>query len=291
MVNARNATLSQRPKALNAVGMGRPINIDLSTMLNSPMLVPGIGNSIVARELVSVDDSSSSHVFANKRHDSGTFDIGDDRCGNFAMPLDNTDYGSLAFCPTASLASPNPAEIRFVNFDLAVKGNSIFTEQCPDLFEHSPRCFVGDTSYPLEFHSRMSRTCSGYPKHSIKPSPKRRSRLVEDSTRSRVDLMPTVIALVARSVLNPVVLSYLVANRAIDAIRKSVVFKPLKASIVIRELMLKLCQCVLLKLCLDLVSHFRIPLIHVVYHKSYVLSRDTYLIFILDKYSRGDIGT
>ena len=90
--------------------------------------------------------------------------------------------------------------------------------------------------------------------------------------------MPAVIALVARSSLNPVVLRYLVARRAMDTIRISVVFKPLKNSIVIRKITLKFCQCVLLKFSFNSIVHFRIPFIHVLYHNIYVVSRDTYHI-------------
>jgi hypothetical protein len=88
MVNATNTTLSQRPKTLNAIGMGIPVNIDFRTMLNSPVFISGIGNSVIAREFISIDNGSLSHVLADKRHDSGTFDIGDNRdCRLFLRSL------------------------------------------------------------------------------------------------------------------------------------------------------------------------------------------------------------
>jgi hypothetical protein len=259
MVNARNATLCQRPKTLNTVGMSIPINIDFSTMLDSLMPISGIGNPVIAREFVSIDNGSPSHVSADKRHDSRTFDVGNDRGGDFALPLDYANDGCLAFRTTASFAPPSTAKIGLVNLYFAVKGDSVFAKQSPDLLEHSPCCFVGDTSHSLKLFGRVSRAGSGYPEHGVKPSPQRRGGLMEDSISSRINLMPAIIALIARSALNLVVLSYLVANRTIDTVRPSVVFEPLKAGIIVRKLTLKLCQCVPLKLCLNSIGHFSYP--------------------------------
>ena len=276
MIDARDTTLRQRPEALNAVGVGIPVDIDLSTMLDSLVPVSRHCDSVIAMELIGIDSGSPSYITPNERHDGRTFDVGYDGGSDSPLPLDYADDGSFALCSPSSLAPSDSAEIGLVNFDLTVKRDSIFAEQSPDLLEHSPSGFVSDSSYPLKFLGGMPRACSGHPEHSIEPSRERSSRLVEDGISSRVNLMPAMVALVTWPTLNPMVLSYLVANRAMNPVWPSVVLQPLKDSIIVREFRLKLLQGILLKFRPRSVGHCSIPPIHVLYHKMYVVSRDSY---------------
>ena len=277
MIDTRDTTLCQRPEAFDAVGMGIPIDIDLSTVSNSLVPVSCLRNPVIAMELVGVDDGSPSHIPLDEGHDCRTLDVGDNGSGDLPLPLDYANDGGFAFCSSSSLTPSNSAKIGLVNLDFAIKRDSIFAEQSPDLLEHSPRCLIGDASYPLKLFGGVPRAGSGHPEHSVKPGCKRCGRLVEDGIGGRVNLMPAVVALVARSALNPVVFPYLVANRAMNPVWPSVVLKPLKDSIVVREVTLKLAQAILLKFCSCSVSHCSIPPIHVLYHKMYVVSRDSYL--------------
>ena len=276
MVDSRDSTLRQAPEALDSVSVGILIDVDLSTVLDSLVPVSSLRNPIVAVEFVSIDDGSPSHILLDEGHDGGAFDIGDNRCGNMPFPLDYADNGGFALGSPSSLAPSDSAEIGLVNLDLTIKRDSIFAEQCPDLPEHSPSCLVGDSSYPLKLFGRMARACSGHPEHRIEPGCKRGGRLVEDSVSSRIDLMPAIVALVARSALNPVVLRHLVTNWAMESVWPSVLFQPPKNRIIVREVTLKLIQAVLLELCRHSFCHCSIPPIHVLYHKIYVVSRDSY---------------
>ena len=268
MIDTRDTTLRQRPEALDAVGVDIPVDIDLSTMLNSLVPVSRHCDSGIAMELISIDDGSSSHIPLDEGHDGRTLDIGDNGSGDNPLPLHYANDGSFAFRSPSSLAPSNSAEIGLVNLDLTVKRDSVFTEQSPDLLEHSPSCLVGDSCYPLEFFGGMPRAGRGHPEHSVKPSRERSGRLMEDGVGSRINLMPAIVALVARTALNPVVLPYLVANRAVNSVWPAVVPQPLKDSIIVREFRLKLLQRVLLKFRSCSVSHRSIPPIHVLYHKS-----------------------
>jgi len=268
MIDTRDTTLGQRPEALDAVSVGIPVDIDLSTMLNSLMLVSRHCNSVIAMELIGIDSGSLSYIAPDEGHDGRTFDVGYDGGSDSPLPLDNTDDGSFTFRPSSSLAPSDSAEIGLINFNLAVKRDSIFAEQSPDLLEHSPSRLVSDSSYPLKLFGGVPRACGGHPEHSVEPSRERCGRLVEDGVSSRIDLMPAIVALVARPILNPVVLSYLIANRAMDSVWPSVVLKPLKDSIIISKILFEFLQGVLLKLRSCSVSHCSIPPIHVLYHKS-----------------------
>lgn len=54
MINTRNATLNQRPKAFNAVGVDIPIHIDFGMVVNSLMSITNPSHSIIGGEFVSV---------------------------------------------------------------------------------------------------------------------------------------------------------------------------------------------------------------------------------------------
>jgi len=282
MIDSRDATLGQRPEALDSVGVGILIDIDLSTMLNSLVPVSSIGNPIVAVELIGIDDGSPSHVTLDEGHDGGAFDIGDNRCGDMPLPLDYADDGGFALGSPSSLAPSDSAEVGLIDFNLTVKRDSIFAEQCPDLPEHSPSSLVSDSSYPLKLFGRMPRAGSGHPEHGIEPGRERSSRLVEDGVGSRINLVSAIIALVARSALNPVVLCHLVANWAMQSVWPSVILQPLKNRIIVREVTLELTETVLLELYRHSFGHFSIPPIHVLYHKMYVVSRDSYQILFVN---------
>jgi len=277
MIDSRDATLCQRPEALGGVGVGIPLHIDFSTMLDSFVPISSLGEPVVAVELIGIDNGSPSHILLDKRHDGGAFDIRNNRGGDFPLPLDYADNGGFALGSPPSLASSDSAKIGFVNFDLTVKRDSVFPEQCPDLLEHSPCRLISDSSYPLKLFGGVSRASGSHPEHGIEPSAEGSGRLVEDGVGGRIDLMPAIIALVARSALNPVVLSHLVANGAMDSVWPSVLFQPLKNRMIVREVTLELAQAVLLELCRHSLGHFSIPLTHVLYHKIYVVSRDSCL--------------
>ena len=76
----------------------------------------------------------------------------------------------------------------------------------------------------------------------MKPSLKRRARLVVDSVGGRVNVMPAVLARVGFTRSYFVMLRNLVARLAKDTVRVQVIFQPFKASIIGWKLRLEILE-------------------------------------------------
>jgi hypothetical protein len=272
MINTGYATLNQRPEPLYAVGVDVPTSIFPIVMANSKVDETKPRHSIIAGELIGVEDCPSVNLSGYVGDKSMPLYIGDDACHHLPVPLCNTDDFAFAFSTTPTLALLFATDIGFISLNLTSKSGKTLLKKLSYLPEHAPSRLVGDTRFPLDLLGGYSAPCGRHLVDCLKPSPKRRSRLVEDSASNGVDLMPTVIALIAWATSDLVVLSHLLAIKAVNAIRVTMVFNPLKASIVIGELIIKVFNSVF--------SHFLIPFLHVLYHNLYMLSRDNYLINI-----------
>lgn len=277
MIDTRYATLDQTPEVLDIVGVCSPTNIDLGTVHNPLMVIAKPCYVVVAQKFIGVKNCIRGYIPPNERDKGGTLDIRDDRSHDLPLPLNYAYDGSFAFCSPSTLPTPDPADVGFVSLNFTREDRRVFVKESSDLIEHTPSCLVGNACFPLKFLGGMSRPSGSHPEHCLKPSRERSSGLVEDGVGSRVDLMPAVIALVARSFSKLVVLCNLVANRAVDAVWVAVALKPLKAGIIIRELPLKVLGGVFRRLVFGSSFHF-IPPIHVLYHNKYVVSRDSCLI-------------
>jgi hypothetical protein len=55
MIDARDATFQEAPKALNGVCVDVAHDIDLRSVVNTPMPIPHSGETIVARKFIGVD--------------------------------------------------------------------------------------------------------------------------------------------------------------------------------------------------------------------------------------------
>jgi hypothetical protein len=155
------------------------------------------------------------------------------------MPLNYPDNGNFAFSTSASFAMPDPAYISFVNFDFASKDRIGFTKQSPNLFEHSPSGFVGNSSFSFNLLGRYTASGRRHSMYDLEPSPQRGSRFMEYRASKRVNMVSTIVTGVTGAVRNLVVLSYSMAVRAFNTLRPAMVLYPLKASIVIRESFVK----------------------------------------------------
>ncbi len=83
MIDTRNTTLNQRPKAFNAIGMNIPTHIDLGMVVNPLMLVANPSHSVVGGELVSVEGGGTSDTPINEGNDSLSLNIR----GNYSNDL------------------------------------------------------------------------------------------------------------------------------------------------------------------------------------------------------------
>ena len=75
MIDTRNTTLNQRPKAFNAVGVDIPIDIDFGMVVNSLMLVTEPSRSVVGRELIGKESGITRNLTSHKGGESVSLNI------------------------------------------------------------------------------------------------------------------------------------------------------------------------------------------------------------------------
>jgi hypothetical protein len=271
MIDARYATLDERPEALDAIRVDFATHIFLGVMLNPQVRISQPSHVVVAGELVCEENRIAVNRSSHEGDKSMPLDIGNHLSHNLAVSFHSADNLCLALCATATLASPNSANIGLVNLYLTYKVLKVLTQKGADLLEHSPGRLVGHASLPLDLLSRDTASSGGHTIDNFKPSLEWRGGLVEYRPSSRVDLMTAVVALIARPSLGFVMLRYLLAYRTGNALWPSVVFNPFQAIIISGKFFVEI-------LC-SIFSHLFIPFHHVLYHKYYTVSRDNYLLF------------
>ncbi len=270
MIDTRDATLDQRPKPFDAVGVDFATDILFVMVANPEMLVADSGHVVVGRELVSKQHGFPIDIASHERDKGVPFHIGDNCGDDLALPLGGTENLCFALSATPTLAVPHTADIGLVNFNLAREWLVVFVEEGADLLEHSPSRLVGHAQFPFKLLGGNAATGGRHDIDSLKPSPERSRRLVEYRAGKRGHLMPAVVAFVNWSLGKFVMLRYLIADWAFNPVRVAVVLYPLKAGIGVRECLVKVFSRKLF--------HFFHPSHHVLYHKHYMMSRDNYQI-------------
>ena len=103
MINTRNTTLNQRPKALNAVGVNIPIYIDLGAMVNTLVPVTKSSHVVVAREFVSKQRGITGNFISHERNKRVSFNVGHNFGHNFTTSLNSTNNFGFTLCPSTTL--------------------------------------------------------------------------------------------------------------------------------------------------------------------------------------------
>ena len=68
MINTRNTTLYQRPKAFNTIGVDITLDIDFRMVVNPFMFITKHSHSIIGGELVSIECSVLRDLISHKRN-------------------------------------------------------------------------------------------------------------------------------------------------------------------------------------------------------------------------------
>ena len=246
MIDTGYATLNQRPKAFNTVGVNIPVDIDFGMMVNPLMPVTHSGHSVVGGELISIEDGLARYLLVNKGNDGVALNIGGNLGNNLSASLDSADDFRFPLCATPTLALALTTYISFVNLYLTIEVSNILTKQGSNLVEHAPSCFISNTHLSLDLLGRDTTSSRSHAVDSLKPCSQRRGGFVEYSARSGINLMPAVIALIARATSNLVVLRYLVALGAVDTPRPAMLLNPLKAGLIGREFLVEICKRIFL---------------------------------------------
>jgi hypothetical protein len=133
--------------------------------------------------------------------------------------------------------------------------------------EHTPSCLIGNSHFSLDLLGRDTASGRSHAVDSLKPYSKRCRGLVKYRASSRVDLMPTIITLIAWATSNPMMFGYLVALGAVNTFRPTMGLNPFQTGFIGGELLVKIFSGILFHFS----PHYK------AYHKLYMLSRDNYL--------------
>jgi len=136
------------------------------------------------------------------------------------------------------------AKETLIRFDAARKWIVIFLQHLSDLLEHAPCGLVGHARFAFKLFRGDTAASRGHEIDRVKPSLKRCAGLVIDRVRSRMNVMPTELARIGFTRYYFVMLRDRVARLAKDTIGIKVVLQPFKASIVSREIVLEILECV-----------------------------------------------
>ena len=78
-------------KALNAIGVDASLNILFRPMLNAEVGITKPSHSVLAGELISVEDSFGGYISCHEGNKRALLDIGDNTCDNLTVPLNTTE--------------------------------------------------------------------------------------------------------------------------------------------------------------------------------------------------------
>jgi hypothetical protein len=271
MINARYATLDQRPEALDAVRVDFATNILLGVVLDSQVRVSQPRHVVVAGELICKKNRLAVNGSGHKRDKRVPLDIGDDLSHHLAVPFHSADYLCLALCPTTTLASSHSTDIGLVNLYLTAELAVILVKQFAYLREHSPSRLVGDSCFTLDLLGGNPASGGRHNEYGVEPGSERGLGLVEYRVGCGGHLSPAEVAGIDLAPRYAVVRGHFLALLAVYAVWKANVLDMLKTGVLIGELLVKVLYGIAL--------HFLAPsfvLTLLLYHKISVMSRDNY---------------
>src|ERR1035441_4454922 len=240
-----NSTFDKAPKALNGIRVDFSDNIDLLAVIDSLMGVTASAEAVVGAEVVCKDHGVRQDVLFDESSQCIGLNVVGDECPNLPLALDHSDNGSLV-CSASACSLGSASVVGLVHFDLTPASTNrpalVITKHGANLLKHAPRRLVSHTRFPLNLLCRNSAARRGHQVDGIEPSRERRGGLVEDRASGRVNVMPAMVARVGRATLDAVMLCKRVARFAEDAVRVEVIAKPIKASRIVRELLLEVFQ-------------------------------------------------
>jgi hypothetical protein len=244
MIDTINATLDQRPESLNVIRVDSTPNILIDTVLNTEMRKSKSSQMVIRGELIGQKYGVPIHLIDYKRYKGMSLNIGDYGGGYRALPLYCTDYDRLTRSTTPTFTSLFSTDVSLVNFHFPSQMIVGIHKKSADLLKHTPRCLISNTRLTLNLFGGDTTSGRRHTVDSLKPHSQWSSGLVEYCTSKRVNLITAIIAHIASPIGYFMVFSYLLALRTMNTIRVAMVFNPLKASIVIRELGVKIFKSV-----------------------------------------------
>ena len=254
VVNAVDAAFGVAPKAFDVVGVGAAGDVFFGPMTDRFVGIAQTGQPVVSPMFVGEHGGGFRvNVVLDHRKQGGGAVVGFDLNHRIALALYQPDDGSFADRPTPGVEFLGfvlvlflAADVGFVNLDFPEQLQSfLLGHQLADLGEHSPRRFVGDTSFPLELFCRYACPGGRHEEHRVEPGAERRTGFVEDGAGSGGDVGTTPGAGIDLPPFDAMVGRYGVALGAVNTVRPASVFDVLQAGAIVGELTIEVFERVL----------------------------------------------
>ena len=227
MIDAANPILGQAPKALNRVSVGIARDKDFTRVMDALVLVAHRFQRIVRDIFISKNRAVRHGPLDNVGHQRCGLRIRHDPGDDSAFAFDHAKNGSftspagavmLAFARVFVLLQTTVKT--FVSFNLAGQFRAIvaFVQHRANLLEYTPCGFIGDAKLPFQLLRTDSAPRAGHQIHRIEPELQRGGRILEDRAAHRMFVMSAKLAAIGRARRGTMMLGYLLAFRAENAV-------------------------------------------------------------------------
>src|SRR5262249_33218817 len=197
-------------------------------------------DSVVNRKIISKDNALWQNTFLDNRENGLCLNVWSDLRDYTAATFCNTEHRSLAISNRrASTHSTFPATlfsfyVGLIHLYRRSLQLYVLRKQTANLSEHTPCSLIGNASFALNLLGRDSTTGRAHEVHCIKPETERSSGLLKDGSRKRVNVIAAMVAGIGSATRDAVMLSFLLAFRAIGYSRGiTLLFDVFKAGIII----------------------------------------------------------
>lgn len=244
MIHTAQTVFDQRPESLNAIRVLVANDINLLRVMNAPMIVTKRIEATIRRMLVRVHDRAWQHSFLNERLKGVGVHVRNNSGDHVALTLNGSGNDGLVFASATSLptAASVTANVSLVNLYATAQRFVIFSQHLTNLLEHAPRGFVGNARLALNLFGGDTATRRSHQIDRMEPRFQRRAGLVVNRISGRVNMMTAILARIRFARDYFVMLRDLAARIAKDAVWIQVILEPFKASVIIRELSLKILE-------------------------------------------------
>jgi hypothetical protein len=249
VIDASNAILCQRPEAFNRVRVRIARDIDALPVMYPLVLITGPFEWIVGDVFIREDDALGQHSLRNMRNERCGLGIRNHFGHDFTAAFNETEYrrfpsaASSQVLPFAPMLVLFQTAIKaFVRLNLASQWTIAFIEHRANPVEDTPCAFIGDAKLAVQLLRADSASRDRHQMDRIEPELERRCRVLKDRAAHRVFVMTAILAGVGWPIGLAVMLGYLLAFRAMDAVWIESINQPFEARRIIGKFPLKFHQ-------------------------------------------------
>lgn len=247
VIDAANAVFDEAPKSLNGIRVNFAHHIDFLAVIDPPMnvLVVMPIHHVVRREVIGKHGALGKDMLFDQPEHRGTFHIVSDHSSDATLALNHSNDRCFLVREVASHRTPSAALAPTAHKHLVhlhagamlpTQRRSFFIIQHrANLFEHSPRGFIGHARFALNLFSGNTVARRSHQVNRIEPSRERGGGLVKDRVSSWVNVMPAVITRIRWTAFNAVMFRDRLARIAKDAVRVETILEPFQTGRVVWE--------------------------------------------------------